>query len=102
MPIVENTLVESDGVTPLPNILVHCEIQASGPVFLNTFEVRKTKETKTDSSGKWQLDLVANSLLTPNNTTYRIKEYQSAESVPYSILVPNSTGPHPVVNLLVS
>lgn len=103
MPVVQNTLLDPSG-NPIQGALVQARLAVSHytrvyrPATTSSYD--SVVSARTNSAGLWELTLTPNSLLTPSNTVYEIKEsnpFQQAKE--YTVLVPNGAGPYWVTDI---
>lgn len=105
MATIFNTLTDPSG-NPLARAYVEARVAVEDTthVYRPAQEVSLASRSRayTDANGRWELDLTANSEITPDNTVYEILEVPQAGSFRISyIVVPTGSGVHWLEDLLV-
>jgi hypothetical protein len=106
MTVVQNKLLFPDN-TPDPNAEVTINLVAAvgsdGEGFVGTYSgsVVGPLVQKVDSNGQWSADLIPNSLISPANTYYRVRQFSAGVWGPSQyILVPAAGGPYLLFDVL--
>lgn len=99
MPTVQNIVTDS-GSNPVPNAIVRIQLIA-GPVlaqpgYTGTTTIGPAFSLNADGVGAWSANLIANDLIVPANTCYRINEAGFVST----IVVPNGPGPYTLPSIL--
>ncbi len=55
--------------------------------------IRSSYGTETDALGNWEVDLVSNDEITPEDSVYKVTERISSDTTTYYISVPDSATP---------
>lgn len=105
MPVVTNTIKYPAGSVAAGSVEVELVGENGRPLTTGAFVTSgdysiEGKSYPTITAGVWSATLVANTLINPSGTRWRITETVNGRVVTYYIAVPDAVGPHFVEDIL--
>lgn len=102
MTIVQHTVTYPDGGDPAVGVTVNVRLVVAGYVTNSKVGILGSSYATTDATGKYQVDLAAQSTISPAGTYYIIEHELRPAKETYTIAVPDGAGPFDLVDCLVT